>query len=351
MYDHEMCILKKMADKSKFSMEEVDLEVEGELAQVNGHIKEVFEILKRETLRVRTEKEAFETVAKKLEHVHFSKTLKLNIGGQFFTTSLETMKKDPGSMLHAMFSGRFDTKPSEDGSYFIDRDGTHFRYILNYLRSGKLVVPEDKIVRKELLNEAEFYQIQGIVDVLKCQPFQESTILSTEHRQTLIGWLKSTLASASHDYVLIYRASRDGWAAANFHKCCDRKGPTVIVGKNGNNIFGGYTEVQWESLSIGIYKKDPNSFLFSLVNPSGLNFTKMSLIPEKMNHAIYCSSSHGPIFGAGHDLRITNNPHSNSCYSKLSNSYQVPPGQKATTFLTGSENFVLSEMEVFGFEM
>ena len=30
-----------------------------------------------------------------------------------------------GSMLHAMFSGRFDTKPDEDGSYFIDRDGTH----------------------------------------------------------------------------------------------------------------------------------------------------------------------------------------------------------------------------------
>ena len=38
-----------------------------------------------------------------------------------------------GSMLHAMFSGRFDSKPAEDGSYFIDRDGTHFRYILNYL--------------------------------------------------------------------------------------------------------------------------------------------------------------------------------------------------------------------------
>ena len=42
-------------------------------------------------------------------------------------------------MLQAMFSGRFDTKPSEDGSFFIDRDGTHFRYILNYLRIGQLI--------------------------------------------------------------------------------------------------------------------------------------------------------------------------------------------------------------------
>ena len=30
-----------------------------------------------------------------------------------------------GSMLHAMFSGRLDTKPGEDRSYFIDRNGSH----------------------------------------------------------------------------------------------------------------------------------------------------------------------------------------------------------------------------------
>ena len=70
-------------------------------------------------------------------------------------------------MLHAMFSGRFDSKPAEDGSYFIDRDGTHFRYILNYLRTGYLLAPEDKLVRKELLEEAQFYQIRGIVDELR----------------------------------------------------------------------------------------------------------------------------------------------------------------------------------------
>ena len=69
-------------------------------------------------------------------------------------------------MLHAMFSGRFDTKPSVDGSYFIDRDGTHFRYILNYLRTGQLIVPKDETMRVELLAEAEFYQIEGLVNSL-----------------------------------------------------------------------------------------------------------------------------------------------------------------------------------------
>ena len=153
-----------------------------------------------------------------------------------------------GSMLHAMFSGRFDSKPAEDGSYFIDRDGTHFRYILNYLRTGQLVVPEDKIVRRELLTEAEFYQVQGIIDELKACPFEDSSILSAEQRQTLTKWLERTLKDSSHTYSLIYRASRNGWAASNFHSCCDRKGPTVTVVRSSNNyIFGGYTEQHWES--------------------------------------------------------------------------------------------------------
>ena len=158
----------------------------------------------------------------------------------------------PGSMLHAMFSGRFDTKPNGDGSYFIDRDGTHFRYILNYLRTGQLVVPEDKIIRKELLTEAEFYQVEGIINELRAKPFKDSVILSSDQRQTLVNWLKDTLTSASFNYTLLYRASRDGWYAANFHSCCDNKGPTVTVAKCGNYIFGGYTEQPWENPSKGL---------------------------------------------------------------------------------------------------
>ena len=99
---------------------------------------------------------------------------------------------DAGSMLHAMFSSRFDTKPGEDGSYFIDRDGTHYRYILNYLRTGELIVLNDEIIRRELLAEAKFYQVEGMIDELQpkpsavlvvqpivVQPFKDSVILSS----------------------------------------------------------------------------------------------------------------------------------------------------------------------------
>ena len=54
--------------------------------------------MRQETNKLRKEKEAFNEMAKKLEHVRFSKMLKLNVGGHMFTTSLETMTKDPGNL-------------------------------------------------------------------------------------------------------------------------------------------------------------------------------------------------------------------------------------------------------------
>ena len=155
-------------------------------------------------------------------------------------------------MLHAMFSGRFDTKPSEDGSYFIDRDGTHFRYILNYLRTGQLIVPKDEIIREELLAEAEFYQVEGIIEALKSKAaslFKDSVILSSDQSVTLVNWLKESRTITNGSDKLLYRASRNGWAASNFHSCCDSKGPTVTVVKSGNYIFGGYADQSWDGKS------------------------------------------------------------------------------------------------------
>jgi len=55
----------------------------------------------------------------------------------------------------------------DDGCYFIDRDPTHFRYVLNFLRDSHIEVPiADKNLIMELLVEAEFYQIDGLISLL-----------------------------------------------------------------------------------------------------------------------------------------------------------------------------------------
>ena len=137
--------------------------------------------------------------------------------------------------------------------------GTHFRYILSYLRNGQLIVPKEEMVRirEELLAEAEFYQVEGIIEVLKARTvsmFKDSVILSSDQRETLVNWLKESQAITNGSDKLIYRASRNGWAASNFHSCCDNKGPTVIVVKSGNYIFGGYTEENWQGMSCSFHK-------------------------------------------------------------------------------------------------
>ena len=99
------------------------------------------------------------------------------------------------------------------------------------------------------------------------------------------------------------------------------------------------------------YKSAPGSFLFSLVNPSGLLPTKMPLIAGKEGHAIVYDRNYGPVFGGGNDICISNAPNSNNnSYVNLNNTYQCPAGQNTNTFLTGNKNFSVSEMEVFGFE-
>ena len=225
-------ITRSRAALNKTSAKEETIQVVsfGVLEEAVDFMKKAHELMNQQALDLRQEKEAFESVAKKLDHVHFASTIKLNVGGQYFTTSLQTLTKDKGSMLHAMFSGRFDTKPAEDGSYFIDRDGTNFRYILNYLRTGYLLIPDDKLIRKEILEEAEFYQIRGIVNQLHPRPFLESKILSDEQKQFILNsCLKGQLDLRHSSFVLIYRASRDGWEYINFHAHCDNKGLTVTV--------------------------------------------------------------------------------------------------------------------------
>lgn len=65
------------------------------LQDVTRRVKEVYDILNRETNRVCKEMEARHESAKKLEQSPFSKILKLNVGGHIFTTSLATLNNAP----------------------------------------------------------------------------------------------------------------------------------------------------------------------------------------------------------------------------------------------------------------
>ena len=125
--------------------------------------------------------------------------VKLDIGGHVYTTSTLTLTKDPQSMLAAMFSGRHSVRREEDGSFFVDRDGTHFRYILNYLRDGGFkagTLPTDRGVLNELLTEAEYYQLGGLVGLLQgvlSDAAGDSSDIVTVHRGGKMPYRKIAL--------------------------------------------------------------------------------------------------------------------------------------------------------------
>ncbi|XP_034264161.2 BTB/POZ domain-containing protein KCTD14 [Pantherophis guttatus] len=91
--------------------------------------------------------------------------VELNVGGDIFTTTLSTLKKYPGSKLAEMFG---QAKPRIDsvGRFVIDRPGTYFKYILDYLRSDQ--VPLQHV--EEVYKEATYYDIKPLIKQLEESP-------------------------------------------------------------------------------------------------------------------------------------------------------------------------------------
>jgi hypothetical protein len=148
-------------------------------------------------------------------------------------------------------------------------------------------------------------------------------------------------------FTLLWRGSRDGFDARDFHSRCDGHANTltVILDTNGN-IFGGFTPVQWESGS-GRSKADPSlkSFLFTLKNPHNVPARRFALKAEKKDEAIWSSSLYGPNFGdigVGNDYSVYY-----CCASNFGDGYTNDTGLNGSTFFTDSDWFEMKEIEVF----
>ncbi|XP_034557020.1 BTB/POZ domain-containing protein KCTD14 [Notolabrus celidotus] len=98
-------------------------------------------------------------------HPH-SGVVQLNVGGHMFMTSLSTLRKHTDSKLAEMFSGQSKLRSDGQGRYFIDRSGSHFGAILEFLRSERL--PTENI--QEVHREAVYYNIKPLIKRLEETP-------------------------------------------------------------------------------------------------------------------------------------------------------------------------------------
>jgi len=180
--------------------------------------------------------------------------------------------------------------------------------------------------------------------------FVGSTLISPKDSLQIDKWVKS---KSKKPWKLLYKATKDGFGAAQFHKLCDGKGETVSVIKSTNGyIFGGYTPRSWNQT--GSYEYDATAFLFSLVNAQKkpLKFDQNTVYGQ---YSQLGSASYGPTFGGGHDFMICNNSNTtNSSYSNFGYSYTITStgyvygNTQAQSFLAGSYNFKTLDVEVYG---
>lgn len=94
------------------------------------------------------------------------KKINFNVCGTTFTISLETINNYPDSLFHSMSN---DISLNTKESIFLNRNVEAFGRLLNYMRSKNEKVlsklPKDKLF--ELKEEAEFFEIWNLVDVIE----------------------------------------------------------------------------------------------------------------------------------------------------------------------------------------
>ena len=87
-----------------------------------------------------------------------AKVVKFNVGGTRYEVARSLLESHPETMLTRMASKDWHDDSKSD-EIFIERDGERFKYCLDYLRDGKVLLPIT--TRKDaLLEDLKFYNVE-----------------------------------------------------------------------------------------------------------------------------------------------------------------------------------------------
>ena len=196
------------------------------------------------------------------------------------------------------------------------------------------LIDDNKTMKEQIKELMKEIKILKEKDIIISNLDKESIIVQKKEDIDLINsWIRHSFYCKKIKYKKLYRAREDGDKASDFHKLCDKKGPTLTIGKTRKGyIFGGFTMMPWSSN--GNYATDVNAFVFSLNQ-------KKYFRTQDATNSIGCQSQYGPKFGYSHAIEITDNClSSNQNYSAENTSYGSNLG------LTEDKYFSLDELEV-----
>ena len=193
---------------------------------------------------------------------------------------------------------------------------------------------KNKKIQSEIIDTPIRITKKELPEFKYCSLVRESDIIKTLEEEVLITDAISN--NSQKKYRLIYKASKDGDSANQFHNRCDKYSNLIILIKtNKGKRFGGYTSNKFRITSH--LKFDNDAFLFSL------DLMKVFKILQG-NYAIYCYENTGPCFTKG-SLYVPNSFFTK--YGKTSIAGGPFQFKKNYELNNGKEKFLIEELEVF----
>ena len=199
---------------------------------------------------------------------------------------------------------------------------------------------ENEEIKKILEETQKKIEEKGIKQIQRIKNlFKDSAIVKNDEKKMINDWI-DPYNEKNITSELLFRTSVDGDNSNTFHNKCNNKGPTIaFIKTTSGRRIGGFTMISWTSASS--YKKDPDSFIFSL------DTCQKFVQYKNFDNAIYDNSSYGPTFG-NHDIYIANGCKSNNnsyCNSNVSYGFYysynlINPGNQCT-------NFQVTDYEVY----
>ncbi len=197
-----------------------------------------------------------------------------------------------------------------------------------------------KVINLRMSNEVAYLkQCQNIVYIRN----NPDPLIHKGDKMWLANWLiASGKTGKTLELELLYKATRDGFRAADFHARCDGKAPTLTFVSARSQVFGGYTTVPWSSPNFGLFKEDASAFTFSLTKR-----VKCPVVPEKRQSAVRHMESTGPTFGST-DIFVADGPgECTESYAVGGVCFSVPAGVDPRTLYLDVKNFSANDLEVY----
>ena len=105
---------------------------------IDNDVQSIVTKIESELNMLRRKQETWESLVSKIQLALFQQTVKLNVREKLFIVSKETLMSIESTYFYGLITNSDKFRPSEDGSFFIERNPLVVDRILDYLRTGKM---------------------------------------------------------------------------------------------------------------------------------------------------------------------------------------------------------------------